>query len=361
MKKWYSMKALATPGEAEIDILDEIGGWGISAKQFKSDLDALGKLEKISLNISSPGGDTVEGAAIYNFLEASGAKITARIVGMAASMASIIAMAADKIIMPENTLLMIHNPWMMTWGDAEKIRKDADLLDKVKTQLMSAYMKRTAKTEAEISALLDAETWLTAKEAAEIFNNVEVVESLAVAACVVARPFKNLPESAKAWLKNEAENESSATPDTENTPPAEPAQDNGESAAAESTSDTESGPSVEPPPLGYAAAESRNSELKKFEAIIEKKNAELKARDEKISRLNDALNKKQSELDKTLTAFNDLSARHARLVSGGLSFEPEIEDWSAALAKCGGDYTKARKSYPGAFSTYIKNHPARKN
>ena len=202
MKKWFEMKAMSET-EAEVSIFDEIGGWGISARDFEENLKALGAFQKLTINISSPGGSCVEGNHIYNILAAVKAEKTAKILGYACSMASVIAMAADKIIMPDNTFLMIHNPWMSSGGDAEQLRKDADLLDKVKAGILAAYTRRSSKTEAEISALMDAETWLSASEAAEVFNSVEVVESLQVAAMVKPGDFKSIPAAAAIWQKQD--------------------------------------------------------------------------------------------------------------------------------------------------------------
>ena len=107
---WYNIKAKSDTS-AEISIYDEIGGWGISAQQFSQEFKALGNnLKQIDLHIHSPGGDVFDGIAIYNLLKNHPANKTVYIDGLAASMASVIAMAGNEIIMPENAMMMIHKP-----------------------------------------------------------------------------------------------------------------------------------------------------------------------------------------------------------------------------------------------------------
>lgn len=101
MKGWYTIKAASDGTSASISINEEIGGWGITAQQFSEDLKSLGDISHISLHIHSPGGDVFDGIAIYNLQNKHPAKVTVQIDGLAASMASVIAMAGDQIVMPE--------------------------------------------------------------------------------------------------------------------------------------------------------------------------------------------------------------------------------------------------------------------
>lgn len=162
---WYAMKAMSGGG-ASIDIYGEIGYWGVSASNFRSDLKELGKVSTLDIHINSAGGSVTDGIAIYNMLKQHDAQVTAHIDGLAASMASCIAMAADKIIMPANALMMLHNPWGFASGDAEDIRKYAEILDKMKAGLISAYA-RSGLGDDEIAAIMDEETWYTGSEAVE--------------------------------------------------------------------------------------------------------------------------------------------------------------------------------------------------
>ncbi|WP_223509663.1 ClpP-like prohead protease/major capsid protein fusion protein [Rahnella sp. GSA61A] len=152
---------------ADIYIYDEIGYWGVTARQFASSMKALGDLDHINLHIHSPGGDVFDGIAIYNLLNSHTASKTVYIDGLAASMASVIAMVGNPIIMPENAMMMIHKPWGITGGDANDMRDYADLLDKVEAVLIPSYAKKTGKTPDELALMLGEETWMTAQECLE--------------------------------------------------------------------------------------------------------------------------------------------------------------------------------------------------
>lgn len=154
---WFRMQASAD-NQAEIYIYDEIGYWGVTARQFVNDLKALGDISHINLHINSPGGDVFDGIAIFNALKHHGASITVHIDGLAASMASVIAMVGNPVIMPENTMMMIHKPWGFAGGDANDMRDYAELLDKVESVLLPAYAEKTGKSTDEIAAMLEDET-----------------------------------------------------------------------------------------------------------------------------------------------------------------------------------------------------------
>lgn len=169
-------------GDLEIEMYDVIGFWGTSAKDFSSRLKAA-KGKNVTLRINSPGGSTMEGTAIYNLLKAHPGKVTAYIDGMAASMAGVIAMAASHIVMPENTFIMIHNPSVLGEGESDDLRKMADLLDKIKENLVSAYEAKTGKSRTIISEWMDDESWFTAAECKALGLCDEVTTALEAAAC----------------------------------------------------------------------------------------------------------------------------------------------------------------------------------
>jgi len=220
MRNWYSMQALAAPNAAEISIYDEIGMWGVTAKQFISDLKALGDVKDITVSINSPGGSVFDGLAIYNVLRASGANITVKVMGIAASIASIIAMAGKKIVMPENSFMMIHNPLNVVKGNADDMREMADILDKVGSSLVATYVARTGKSEEEVKALMDAETLMTATEAKEFGFADEVIPAVEAKA---AFEVDRLPENVRAlFLAQQPEPVPESTPEPEPVPEPEP-------------------------------------------------------------------------------------------------------------------------------------------
>jgi ATP-dependent protease ClpP protease subunit len=177
---WYDMKAQAN-GEAEITIYDMIGGsWyseGVTGKQFVKDLKALPVHNTLNIYINSPGGSINEGLVILNALKRHPAQKKVFIDGLAASMASVIAMAGDEIIMPENAMMMIHDPLWMAIGNARDMRKAADVLDKYKASSVSVYRDKTGLDEQKISDLMSAETWMTGKDAQELGFADKVTES----------------------------------------------------------------------------------------------------------------------------------------------------------------------------------------
>lgn len=180
MKTWFNFKA-KTDTSAEVSIFDEIGMWGVTAKDFIAGLKAhAGKT--ITVNINSPGGSVFDALAIYNALRSHGSEITVKVMGVAASAASLIAMAGNKIVMPENTFMMIHNPWAFTAGNADELRDFADTLDTIGSALVKTYVARTGLDEAEVKELLAAETWLTAEEAVAKGFATEMEVALKVAA-----------------------------------------------------------------------------------------------------------------------------------------------------------------------------------
>ena len=163
MKNWYSIKAVAADA-AEISIYDEIGGWGVTAKEFIDELKQQ-KGKQVTCCINSPGGSVFDALAMYNALRAHGSPITMKIMGVAASAASLVAMAGDEIIMPENSFMMVHNPLVFAYGNAVELRDMADTLDTIASSLVKTYVARTNLSEEEVKALLAEETWLTAEDA----------------------------------------------------------------------------------------------------------------------------------------------------------------------------------------------------
>lgn len=167
--------------EAEVSIYDAIGGYEINAKQFVNELNEI-QSETIHLRINSPGGSVIDGNAIFNALKRHPAKVIAHIDGLAASMASVIAMAGDEVHMADNALLMIHNPWTISMGDADELRADADLLDKMQASILTAYGRSQYEAE-EIRDLMDKETWFTAQEAFDAGFVDHIETGLRAAAC----------------------------------------------------------------------------------------------------------------------------------------------------------------------------------
>lgn len=197
MKTGYEIKAQGT--DAEIMIYDAIGSGmfgGVSAKDFVTDLKQLKDMESITVRLNSPGGEVFDGTAIYNALLNHPANIEMHIDGMALSMASVIAMAGNKVVMAENAMMMIHDPSISVSGSASHLRKTADTLEKTKTAIVNAYARKTGKQQDELSALMSVETWMSADEALCHGFIDEVSSPIEMAAHFDLSPFnfKHVPE-----------------------------------------------------------------------------------------------------------------------------------------------------------------------
>lgn len=181
-KRMWELKQQADkPGTLELYIYGDVKGdrrdfWTgemhesqTSAEFFKQELEAHGDVSQIDIYINSYGGSVFEGTAIYSQLKRHPAHKTVHVDGFACSIASVIAMAGDEIIMPRNALMMIHNMWMFAEGNAAELRKAADDLDKINEAGREAYLQRAGeKLSAEkLRELQDAETWLNAAECIE--------------------------------------------------------------------------------------------------------------------------------------------------------------------------------------------------
>jgi ATP-dependent Clp endopeptidase proteolytic subunit ClpP len=197
--KWYSITNKAD--KAEVWIYEMIGedfwtGGGVTAKNFQKELSEI-KASQIDLHINSPGGVVFDGITIYNLIKQHPANVTTYIDGLAASIASVIALAGNKVIMAENALYMIHNPEGLAMGTANDMRSLADVLDKIAGTMITTYVGKSKKSEADIKVLLDAETWMTADEALENGFIDEIAEEMDMAACA-----KFIPVMAKAGFKH---------------------------------------------------------------------------------------------------------------------------------------------------------------
>lgn len=202
MPTWFDIKAKADSA-ADVYLYDEIGGWGINAKDFINEVRATGA-KKINLRINSPGGSVFDGLAIYNFLK--GQDVTVQVDGLAASIASIIAMAGKEVRIAGNGFLMIHNPWGGAMGDSEEMRQTADLLDKIRDSLVGTYAAKTGKDSETIKRWMDDETWFSAEEAKANGFVDTITDEIAFSAstrsfrkapAILNKPSTTAPEAAK--------------------------------------------------------------------------------------------------------------------------------------------------------------------
>ncbi|MFI9154497.1 head maturation protease, ClpP-related [Streptomyces sp. NPDC053367] len=163
-RSWYRITNSAAD-EAEVMLYDEVGGWlGATADDFINDLRGI-TASNILLRVNSPGGQVYEGIAIANALRAHPASVTVQVDGIAASIASVIAMAGDRVRMMPNAMLMLHDASGLTVGNAADHRETAELLDKISGNIADAYAARAGGTRDEWRQVMVQETWYTAEEA----------------------------------------------------------------------------------------------------------------------------------------------------------------------------------------------------
>lgn len=181
MKNKFYCFEKATDSSADLYIYGDIVSYewdesDVSAFGFKKELEELGDISELNVHINSLGGSTYQGLTIYNLLKQNKAKINMYIDGIAASAASIIAMAGDKIFMPKTAMMMIHNCWTWLEGNAKELRKTADDMDKLATAYKAAYLSKINITEERLDELLEEESYLTADECIEMGFADEILE-----------------------------------------------------------------------------------------------------------------------------------------------------------------------------------------
>lgn len=169
IEKWNAEVASSDTGDNTISILDVIGidyftGDGVTAKRIAAALRSIGNKDVV-VNINSPGGNFFEGVAIYNLLRNHPAKVTVQILGIAASAASIIAMAGDEILIAKSAFLMIHNAWVMAIGNRHDLDEASAMLKLFDDDMAGIYSDRSGKDKTQAAKLMDAESWLNADDA----------------------------------------------------------------------------------------------------------------------------------------------------------------------------------------------------
>lgn len=230
LDRWQPAIQAAADTDNSISIYDVIGedfwtGEGVTVKRIDAALRKIGNREVV-VNINSPGGDVFEGIAIYNRLREHPAPVNVRVMGLAASAASIIAMAGDNIEIGESAFIMIHNAWVMAVGNRHDMREVAEFLEPFDQALRDVYVQRTGGDAESIGKQMDAETWLGGKAAVEQGfadsllssdetkqveaaneNKVNAVRRVEAALC------KDMPRSAARDLINEIKGKSGAAPE----------------------------------------------------------------------------------------------------------------------------------------------------
>lgn len=171
-KFWKFENKVSSEGSSTLYLDGDISSvtwWGdeVTPEEFRAELRQM--KGDLTVHINSQGGDVFAGVTIYNALKDYGkGKVTVKVDGLAASIASVVAMAGDEIIMSPGSMMMIHNPWSMGVGSAEELRKAADTLDEIREAILPIYTDRSGQTQETVQELMDNETWMTAEKAVEL-------------------------------------------------------------------------------------------------------------------------------------------------------------------------------------------------
>ena len=356
----------------------------IAPSKFRAATAALKKGEPLELHVNSLGGSVTSGIAIANTireLSKSGHRTTCVVEGVAASIASITAMACDEIQIYPSAFIMIHNPWTMLMGDANALRKEADTLDKMRSALLSFYRGKFDRTDDEIVALMDAETWISGEECASYGLAVTLLEegekSRAAAKATLrnalAKVYKSRIDEETKLMKDEeiekkpAEEAVEETKPAEEQPapaepqnPAEPTPDEEKKDAEEQTPDEPQKPEEEQPaPAEPTPDEEKKDDeekkpdddepvearLAKCQSVFQKKINDLKAEmsaqarelqtaKASVSSLEASLEQSKAELAKAQAAAADAESRLATLSANALAHTDEKPTFADGLAKC---------------------------
>ncbi|MET9012326.1 head maturation protease, ClpP-related [Streptomyces olivaceoviridis] len=199
-RSWYRISNSASADEAEVMLYDEVGGWfGATADEFIADLRGI-TAPNIRLRVNSPGGSVFEGIAIANALRSHSANVTVQVDGIAASIASVIAMSGDRIEMAPNSMLMIHDASGVCMGNAADMEEMAELLDLISDNIADAYASRAGGTRDEWRARMRAETWYLPEDAVDAGLADEAITT-PKAGTPAAEPDETEPEPemARAW------------------------------------------------------------------------------------------------------------------------------------------------------------------
>lgn len=371
-KKFYALEK-SNDGTATIHLYDEVGAFGSGSKEFLADLARLDG-QHIHLRINSPGGSVVEGTAIYNALRRHKGGLTVHIDALAASMASVIAMSGSPVYIADNALLMIHNPWTVSMGDSDQLRKEADLLDKLKSTLVNAYVRKTGMEQDQIAEMMDAETWLDAVEAVALGFADAIEEGVAAAATATPEMLRaRFDKFAKASTMNPTEVITYSAEDAEKaaeviaatvvseSAPVEPApevvaepaaQEVQVEAQPEAQAEAPAAPAVEEPQARLAAADSI---LAKYNALVLERDAAvagLKDASAKIEFLRAEIALERESLARLERSFGLSAAREVPEILPTQNAESIFDQWRNAT---GAEKTRIFRANRKALEIAAKN------
>ena len=401
-KTFFEIKQ-QTEDTATVFIYDSIGGYGITADDFRREVDRTGA-KTLKVRISSNGGYLTDGVAIYNYIKDYPGKVITQVDSIAASIASLIAMAGQERLIAETGALYLHKPWTGVEGNADDMRETADTLDFLQGALVKGYADATGLTESDIDDMLNARTWIGADRAVELGFATAVASDIRAAA-KVDLSTEDVPEQYRALLDGSAKDqdaletpETPETPDEDKTEPQDTPEDTSEDQTPEDTpedktpedtpEDTHQGQAIPETvaelyetdsPLATTVREAIDAAYDEgqaqatqeavkavrdpLDAEIDALKATLAKQRENYQKEIDALKKETDALkvehDKITTDRDTLSAKILELTNGAVAPEPATDQtWSELVNGLG--YTEARKQYPEKYADYMQDNREKK-
>ena len=335
----------------------------VTPSQFNAFLRTVPAGEDIEIAINSPGGSITAGIAIANMVKGAANKITARVYGIAASMASVIACAAPDLRMFRSSFMMIHNPWGSMTGEADQLRQAADVLDSMKAAMMDFYASKFPGVDkAALDQLVSEETWMLGSELTT-FGLAATIEDdpIEMAACVKGPAmFAKIPDAAKRFY--------AADPAMKPLPPPQSPEvlalvARAETFAAELTAaKARIGGLVETVAArdlalqqAQAKADAAETQRRDHQARADRLTAELEqARTSHVA----AISERDGKITTLTASQTALEARLAGMTLNALKtpFDAVATTWDGALKECGGSYEAAKAKYPQLAADYQKTH-----
>jgi ATP-dependent protease ClpP protease subunit len=362
-QKFYALEK-SDNGEATIHLYDEVGAFGSGSKEFLAD---LGKLDgqHIHLRINSPGGSVVEGTAIYNSLRRHQGGLTVHIDALAASMASVIAMAGAPVYIADNALMMIHNPWTISMGDSDQLRREADLLDKLKATLVNAYKRKSGMEEEEIEEMMNKETWLDAVEAVALGFADAIEDGVAAAATATPAQLRARFDKFASGMDKKASVETPAAPAAELEtpapiePPAAPVETPADPSASSDSTEEPAAPAAPAAPVEepQAKASAADAILAKYNEVIARAEAaevHAKAVEARLEIVKGELAAKSEDLDRLERSLGLAAARTVPTIEQTAANPADIyTQWKNAS---GAEKTRIFRTHRKALEAHAKMH-----
>lgn len=360
-------------------ISEEAQRWAsddVTPSQIESFLRNCADEDDIEIEMNSPGGSVLAGIAIANLFKNAKQKVTCTIYGMAASMGSVIACAADEVKAFKSAFMMIHNPWTMAMGDSNEMRKVADTLDTFRDAIIGFYLSKfDGKTREDLIALMDAETWIMGSDFGAIPIKATILDDPNIdnmAACVSRVGFDKAPEAAKGFFKVQARKELVAPPPKAEEPPA-PSEPPAPPVPPKPDDVPPPAPPMPPeeppaPPPAPVPDEQPSNAVARLSDLLTAKDKQCRdfqsQRDQaraEVATLKDTMAKMKTDFDTASAAskkqVNELEARIERMTLNAFGTEQAegvATTWEQALELCGGDYAKARQQYDELYQAYMK-------